>query len=194
MISLSFGFRMSSNPDLVQEEIDACLKVGIIVFASASNDAGNKPRTYPGDYDGVLCIHSATGEGNKSTFSPSPEPRKDNLSFVGDCIYSCWPLSREDFDQESGQKHLSGTSIATPVAVSVAVFMINYIRKGMAEYHWNIKPWSPQGMQKIFRMMAHDRDGYDWVSPEWYFTQNTEEQIRADLKKKLRAFRPKTAY
>ncbi|KAH7371575.1 hypothetical protein BKA66DRAFT_183758 [Pyrenochaeta sp. MPI-SDFR-AT-0127] len=164
MISLSFGFRMSSNPDLVQEEIDACLKAGIIVFASASNDAGNKPRTYPGGYDDVLCIHSATGAGNASYFNPSPVPRADNFCFVGDCVKSCWPMDRLDFDNdEQGQKYLSGTSIATPVAVSVAVFMIHYIRKEFPEHHWNIKPWSPKGIRKIFDMMAHERGGYHWL-------------------------------
>ncbi|KAF1954306.1 hypothetical protein CC80DRAFT_395143, partial [Byssothecium circinans] len=189
MISLSFGFRISSNPDLVQEEIEACLEAGIIVFASASNDAGNKPRTYPGDYDGVLCIHSATGAGNASSFNPSPVSRVDNFSFVGDCVKSYWPMDRLGFgNDEEGQKYLSGTSIATPVAVSVAVFMINYIRKEFPEYHWNIKPWSPNGIRKIFALVAHEREGYDWVSPEWFFTgdQNREEEIKAQLKRLLR--------
>jgi hypothetical protein len=194
MISLSLGFRESSSHDRVQQEIEACLEAGIVVFASASNDAGNKPRTYPGDYDDVLCIHSATGEGNKSHFSPSPEDRKDNFSFVGDCINSCWPLSKENYDEKSGQKYLSGTSIATPVAVSIAAFMVAYIRRKLPDYHWNIMPCSPKGMQKILTMMAHDRDGYDWVSPEWFFAKYTEEQIEANLKKKLRGYIPQVAY
>jgi hypothetical protein len=192
MISLSFGFRVSNNRDLVREEIEACLKDGIIVFASASNDAGNKPRTHPGDYDGVLCIHSATWEGNASTFSPSPVPREDNFSFVGDCIKSDWPMKKHDFDGDEGVKYLSGTSIATPVAVSVAIFMLNYIKKELGEYHWNIKPWSPKGMRKIFAMMAHTRAGYDWVSPEWFFSgdQNHEETIKAKLKSELIGYIP----
>lgn len=194
MISLSLGFRISSNPDLMQEAIDACIKADIIVFASASNDAGNKPRTYPGDYDGVLCIHSATGSGNSSSFNPSPVDLGHNFSFVGDCVKSCWPTARQDFDnQEPGQKYLSGTSIATPVAVSVAVFVINYIRKNLPEHRWNIKPCSPVGMRKIFEVIAHKRDGYDWVSPGYHFTgdENREEEIKARLKAALRAYVPR---
>jgi hypothetical protein len=192
MISLSFGFRKSSNPDLMWKEIKACLRNDIIVFASASNDAGNKPRTHPGDYDGVLCIHSATGAGNASTFNPSPVRKKDNFSFVGDCVKSCWPMDRDDFNEEQGEKYLSGTSIATPVAVSIAVFMISYIRKQLPEYHWDIPPCSPEGMQKIFDIIAHDRNGYNWVNPEWYLTgDNREEEIKAKLKVELRAYIPK---
>ncbi|CAI6331913.1 unnamed protein product [Periconia digitata] len=195
MISLSFGFRICDNPDLVQQEIEACLKGGIVVFASASNDAGNKPRTYPGDYDGVLCIHSATGEGNKSSFNPSPVHRRDNFSFVGDCMKSFWPNHRLDYDDNQGQKYLSGTSIATPVAVSVAVFMINYIRKEFPQHCWNINPLSPEGTRKIFALMAHEREGYDWVSPDWFFTgdQNCEEEIKARLKRLLKAYVPEAA-
>ncbi|CAN9179546.1 unnamed protein product [Alternaria alternata] len=193
MISLSFGYRVSSNPDLMQKQIDACHDKGIIVFASASNDAGNKRRTYPGDYDGVLCIHSATGSGNRSLFNPSPVPSKNNFSFVGDCVKSCWPMADPDFeDREPPQKYLSGTSIATPVAVSVAVFMINYIRKHLPEWCWNIEPLSPRGMCKIFEIIAHKRDGYDWVSPEYCFTgdQNLEEEMKAQLKRVLRGYIP----
>ena len=195
MISLSFGFRISSYPDLVQKEIAACIKANIIVFASASNDAGNKPRTYPGNYDQVLCIHSATGSGNSSLFNPSPVRRGNNFSFVGDCVKSCWPMARHDFDnQEPGQKYLSGTSIATPVAVSVAVFMINYIRKNLAEYHWNYEPCSPVGMRKIFEVVAHERGDYDWVSPVYHFAggKNHEDRLKADLRLALNAGNPRS--
>jgi hypothetical protein len=196
MISLSFGFRVSSNPDLVQQEIDKCHRKGIIVFASASNDAGNKPRTYPGNYDGVLCIHSATGSGNSSSFNPSPISSRNNFSFVGDCVKSCWPMARTGFDNgKPREEYLSGTSIATPVAVSVAVFMINYIKKHFPEYRWNIEPSSPVGMRSIFEIIAHKREGYDWVSPEYCFTgdPNWEEEMKARLKRVLRGYISKAA-
>jgi hypothetical protein len=195
MISLSFGFHISSGPDLVQKEIQKCLAAGITVFASASNDAGNKPRTYPGNYDDVLCIHSATGAGNASSFNPSPISGVKNFSFVGDCVKSCWPMDRLDYDNEKGQKYLSGTSIATPVAIAVALFMINYIRTKFPDNDWNIDPLSPNGIRKIFTLMAHQRGGYDWVSPEWFFTgdENRMNLRKAELKVELGAYESKSS-
>jgi hypothetical protein len=193
MISLSFGFRKTVGPDRVHQEINNCLKQGIIVFGSASNDAGNRPRTYPGNYKGVLCIHSATGNGNKSTFNPTPEPettKKDNFSVVGDCIESAWPSQDPEAIGATGKKYVSGTSFATPVAVSIAAFMIGYIRKHMDGYGWNIEPCSPEGMQIIFHMMSEKtkRDGYDWISPQWYFEHFGEDCIKQDLKRELRGY------
>jgi hypothetical protein len=40
MISLSFGFRIPTYPDSVQDEIKACIESKIVVFGSASNDGG----------------------------------------------------------------------------------------------------------------------------------------------------------
>jgi hypothetical protein len=148
----------------------------------------NKPRTFPGNYDNVICVHSATGYGNKSAFNPTPEEKwKENFSFVGDSVKSCWPMARRDFDGgEKGYKYLSGTSIATPVAVATAVFMITYIRQKMAGYKWNVDPSSPEGVRTIFRLMARKRDGYNWISPALYFCEKTEKQVRADLEPALR--------
>lgn len=193
IISLSFGFRKTGGRDEVDQEIKNCLREGIIVFGSASNDGGNKPRTYPGNYEGVLCIHSATGDGNKSTFNPTPEPKttkKNNFSVVGDCIESAWPSQGPTAIDVTVKKYVSGTSFATPVAVSIAAFMIGYIRKHMAGYGWNIEPCSPQGMEIIFRMMSekNNRDGYDWISPQWYFDYFDEDSIKLNLKRELRGY------
>lgn len=141
----------------------------------------NRPRTAPGKYDNVLCIHSASGEGNKSTFNPNPLPRQHNFSFVGDGVRSCWPESMEDFDIRRGNKVLSGTSIATPIAVATAVFMITYVRRKIPGYIWEREPSSHNGVRAIFDLMLEERDGYHWVSLPLYFRSKSEDQIRADL-------------
>jgi hypothetical protein len=161
MNSPSFEFRISSNPYMVQDEIEACRKVGIVVFASASNDAVKKPRTDSGDDDGMLCIHSANGAGNASLFNHSSVPRTENVSFFEDCVEFCWPMSKIDYDNQCGQKYLSGTSNRTAVAVSVALSMINPIRKAFPTHHWNTKPRSPEGVRRTFHERAHDRGGYN---------------------------------
>lgn len=68
--------------------------------------------------------------------------------------------------------------------------MIGYISKHMAEYDWNIEPCSPEGMQMIFHMMSekNKRDGYDWISPQWYFGYFGEDCIKQDLKRELRGY------
>jgi hypothetical protein len=144
------------------------------VFASASNDAGHKPRTYPGRYSSALCVHSADDGGNASAFNPSPVARENNFTFLADCVQSCWPVKRDDHGGEPGQRYLSGISIAIPVAVCVAVFMINYLEKEIPRSAWNIEPWSPEGIRKIFERKSHRRDqSYDMVSLELFF-KNTK--------------------
>lgn len=194
MISLSFGYRQTGAPDMVRGEIEKCLNEGIIIFACASNDSGHSPRTYPGNYDRVLCIHSATGRGNKSHFNPSEEPpetKKDNFSTVGECIKSYWPAAAVGTIgglPAPGQRYMSGTSFATPVAVAIAAFMVGYIEKKIPDYGWNIKPMSPEGMRNIFRLMSQKRDQYDWINPQLFLREYTEGQIKHNIIQKLHGY------
>ncbi|KAF4976943.1 hypothetical protein FDECE_18415 [Fusarium decemcellulare] len=193
MISLSFGFSKVSAPDLIQNEIEECLNNKIVVFAAASNDGGQRPRTYPGRYDRVLCIHSADGHGNGSSFSPTPEntSKGDNFSTVGECVQSYWPVG--DSQAADKYRYMSGTSFATPVAVSIAALMMGYIQRKMTAYHWRTQPLSPGGIQRIFRMMArgNERNGYDWICPEWFFARYNEDKIQQDLIDELGGYKPK---
>ena len=91
MISMSFGYHKTGAPNTVKQEIEKCFKDDIIVFASASNDSANMPRTYPGKYTQVLYIHSATGLGSYSSFNPTAESSKtqnSNFCVLGDGIKS----------------------------------------------------------------------------------------------------------
>lgn len=182
MISLSFGFEESSKS--IEDEIKECIYSGISVFAAASNDGMDGMRTYPAKYDGVLCIHAATGEGNKTTFNPPRQEKEDNFMVVGDCIRSSWP--GRDPRGAWGYKLKSGTSFATPVAVCIAAFMITYVRGKMPDHaRWRINPKSSQGIKEIFRIMATNSDGYDWISPSGYFFRKSEETIQGEIKDKL---------
>ncbi|KAJ8117107.1 hypothetical protein OPT61_g1614 [Boeremia exigua] len=149
VISLSLGYSTPGAPDEVGAEIERCIDAKIAVFASASNDGGNRPRTYPGNYDRVMCIHSSASTGKASDFNPSPETGKDNFTVVGECVESWWPSSipRKPNDKrtDTGTKYLSGTSFATPVAIAIAAFMLGYIRKHLSEWKWSIEPKSPAG-------------------------------------------------
>ncbi|KAI1110422.1 peptidase S8/S53 domain-containing protein [Nemania sp. NC0429] len=178
MITLSFGFDSVRSPDTMGDEIRQYLHDGIMVFASASNDGGEGSRTYPAKYSGVICAHSATWRGSKAERNPGLE-EGHNFSFVGEHVRPIWPAKNSR--DESRMKYKSGTSYAAPVAVSVAAFMIGYIRKKMPDHPWVIKPWSPEGISTIFRMMAVKIDGYDWVSPTRYLKYTKEGKILGDL-------------
>lgn len=182
MITLSFGFDSVRSPDTMGDEIRQCLHNGIMVFASASNDGGEGSRTYPAKYSGVVCAHSATWQGSKANGNPGLEGGR-NFSFVGEYVRPIWPVKNPSNDNR--MKYKSGTSYAAPVAVSVAAFMIGYIRKKKPGYAWVIKPWSPEGILTIFRMMAVRIDGYDWVSPTRYLKYTKEEKIMGDLQQYL---------
>jgi subtilisin family serine protease len=164
MISLSFG--MDKSVSDVREEIAKCIKNDIVVFAAASNDGANSPRTYPATHPNVICVNSTTGEGNPSSFNPTPVNGEDNFSAVGDCIKSTWPVSKSN---ESGSRYMSGTSFATPVAVAVAAFIIGYIRTEMRGSKLSVEPLSPDGVKKLFSLIKMKRDGFDWVSPARFF-------------------------
>ena len=183
MISLSFGFEESIKS--IEDEINECISSGIAVFAAASNDGADGDRTYPAKYEGVLCIHAATGEGSKTTFNPSPLKDEDNFMVVGDYIRSSWP--GRNSDGTGANKYQSGTSFATPVAVCIAALMISYIQENMPNHtHWRIRPKSRGGVRSIFRLMAKENDGYGWVSPVGYFKKlqaTIEGEIRHGLER-----------
>ncbi|KAH6714536.1 hypothetical protein BKA61DRAFT_734979 [Leptodontidium sp. MPI-SDFR-AT-0119] len=189
MISLSFGFDDSDTDE--NREIQNCIKEEIIIFSSASNDGGEGSRTYPAAYDRVICIHSATPQGIVAPSNPSAIHQKNNFSTVGEMVKSYWHLPKiEEEGRDKGRanefSYQSGTSMATPVAVSIAAFMIGYLRKYAEGHNWGIDPWTPLGMQAIFQKMKEDRDGYEWISLQRYFRQKkTVGEVLRSLKKRL---------
>lgn len=184
MICLAFGFDGRRNPDDIGTEIRQCLHEDIMIFASASNDGGEGSRTYPAKYPQVISAYSTNCQGNKSAFNPSPEKGR-NFSFVGEHVRPIWPLKTPKGSTKMEYK--SGTSYATAVAVSIAAFMIDYIRKNWPDQNWGVNPESSNGIQKIFAMMAKERDGYDWVSPTRYFKEKEHPAMRfGDLLSHLR--------
>ncbi|KAL6408085.1 hypothetical protein AUP68_08458 [Ilyonectria robusta] len=182
IISLSFGFDSVRYPDNFGEEIRQCLNNDIVVFASASNDGGDGSRTYPAKYARVVCVHSATWQGKVSGFNPGPEGYH-NFTVVGEKVRPIWRSKAPT--EAGGMKYKSGTSYATPVAVSIAAFMVGYIRKRWPDYPWVTNPRSPEGIARIFQLMSKRTDGYDWISPTRYIKYTRAEKIEGDLKQYL---------
>lgn len=185
MISLSFGFRKVGHPDRIGDAIKKCIDREIVIFASASNDGGDSVRTFPASYPNVICVHASEFQGGSWDMNPPTEPEdaNDKFSFVGVDVR---PSRRSNTaGGEAGMEYKTGTSFATAVAVSVAAFMIGYIRKEMKGYTWRVEPCSPDGIRTIFQRMAKSIGDYDWVSPIRHFNRNSEELIQAELKQYL---------
>lgn len=179
MISLSFGFH---NPiQAISDKVTECLNRGISIFAAASNEAGNSDAMFPANMSRVFCMHAASGAGNKYTHNPHPSPYQDwNFMAVGwDVKCACrrpdphGPPSRNP----DPSAHVSGTSFAAPIAMCIAAFMVDYIRKTMDCSGFHIRPNCPEGLQKIFREMSHERDHHRYINPVAYFEKNRGDEL-----------------
>lgn len=189
MITFSFGFSDSKPLIRVKDELDECLKNNIMIFASASNDAGRGPRTYPAEFDRVLCAYSATCEGGKSNINPLRGRRKisHQFMFVGEHVRPLWGLKKADRDKHP-MGYKSGTSYATPVAVSIAAFMLGYIEMYMSDISWEVKPQSPEGIEQIFKCISEESNGYHFVNPTEDLFDTKKGTVKGDLMRELRWF------
>ncbi|KAM4059852.1 subtilase family protein [Hirsutella rhossiliensis] len=121
MMSLSFGFE--KPVERIKVELDKCICDSIIIFAAASNDCANSPATYPAAHGQILSIHSASAGKRHNCVRSAKDVE---FVTVGECLESSWP-SRDG----QVKKYMSGTSFATPVAVSIAAFMLGYIDRNV---------------------------------------------------------------
>ena len=141
----------------------------MLLFAAASNGGGNKKRAYPARFEGVFCINSCDGEGNKSRFNPNTIKDEKNFSILGEHVESAWPA-----DLGTGNtSRRSGTSYATPIAAGLAASVIEFLGQNLkipdaarkVEIMEDLQTY--YGMKKVLSLMAHERDGYDYLCP-WY--------------------------
>ena len=129
------------------------------MFAAASNSGGNTSRAYPARYDGVFCIHSTDADGNPSRFNPTEDLEEVNFATVGEAVESSWPehlcrtTDKTENNGENGDvgdetndgaenakkkpsvEVKSGTSFATPIAASIAAFLLRYARTHLRPEH-----------------------------------------------------------
>ncbi|KAK4220862.1 peptidase S8/S53 domain-containing protein [Podospora fimiseda] len=78
-----------------------------IVFAAASNEGGNRTRTFPATHPRVICIHAADGYGNPSKFDPTAIQYRHNFCSLGEHIEAACPRANED--DFGGVKREQGT-------------------------------------------------------------------------------------
>lgn len=119
-----------------EKAVTECMSSGITVVAAAGNE-GDDGETYPSDYEGVIGV-IATDENNKRAEWSNYGTAKD-ICAPGTNIYSTIPTTltgyiqdeeSEDFGENTGEivettgyEFMDGTSMASPVAASVAAIL-----------------------------------------------------------------------
>lgn len=191
IISMSFGWpNQVEGYQKVEDAILDASRKGILMFAAASNDGGNKLRAFPARHDEVICVHSTDGRGNPSGFNPTPEKNHHNFSTLGENIDSVWPLKLTKQSDINAPTRKSGTSFATPVAVSIAAAMIELVRRELPDEAAKIK--RNARMKAVLKLVAgQPRNGYHYLAPHFgsedNFLGRGMEHIKLDVSLALRS-------
>lgn len=139
----------------------------VLFFAAASNDGKNRTDqiAWPARHSDVICVHSADGLGNPSSFNPG---HKDNMRIMtlGEGIRSAWPtalLENSNADKKR-EVAMSGTSCATAVTAGIAALILGHAREFATEDEWKTLH-TPDCMRRILGNKTWSRDvsGYLWV-------------------------------
>jgi hypothetical protein len=178
IISMSFGCD-GSVPE-IEHEIDLAAKMGIVIFAAASNCGGNDSISWPACHQKIIPVYASRGSGNKYDRNPTPDPQRKNFAVVGTSLEDGWPAKRPD---KRAMGYSSGTSLATPVAAGIAATIIQLMYTAKLEFLERRNPLrrdeeeryyerciqslkTTAGMEAVFALMSpRKRDDYDYVIP-----------------------------
>ncbi|RYP00369.1 hypothetical protein DL766_010475 [Monosporascus sp. MC13-8B] len=106
----------------------------VLLFAAASKSGANQDRAYPARDPHIICVHSTDSDGNRSKFSPTALTRDSNITTIGEAVQSAWPVDLCDMSANPDCVQCkSGTSYATPIAVGIAAFLLQYARLHLAD-------------------------------------------------------------
>jgi hypothetical protein len=190
VIVMSFGFEQEqdsdSEADSIIEAIRYASRKGITMFAAASNDGNNRPDgvAWPARAMEVICVHSGTGFGDKSYFTPLPYDNQ-RVMVLGDHVESAWPVR---MNEPTNRRFMSGTSCAAPIAAGIAAIVLDYARKFLDEEEW-LRLRRVDCMRRIFEKMRSERLlEYWWIQPWGFFGQdNSSEWIESEIRKSIKS-------
>ena len=199
---MSFGFRSYSSE--IHKAMNDAYAKGVVMVAAASNNGTNDlvPLAFPARQLGiVICMNAADYWGNKSNFNPPPATYRDNFSILGENVESTWPTniagdfqSHTDSAKPGPWKRLSGTSVATPIAASVAASIIQFKNLHLSKIAGHSHVESFNGIRQIFARMTLDKSyqtqgGFDNIRP-WevldYNNWRSEDNISGKISEELR--------
>jgi Subtilase family len=199
IIVMPFGFE--EEQDSIWAAIKHADAKGVLMFAAASNDGHNRSDgvAWPARAKEVICIHSATGLGTPSRFTPGARDGQ-RIMVLGECVKSAWPQEAHQSQTErsrergsahpnalNGYKYMSGTSCATPIAAGIATTVLYYARSFLMPGEWE-RLRRVDCMRHIFEMMKDpDTPNYWWIRPWDLFRDNmAQEWIRGQIMLALR--------
>jgi len=180
---MSFGLQEPSSEkdraewELIIERIRKAISNAsnkhVLMFAAASNDGKNQPRTFPATMQQeVICIHAADGNGNDGGINPDAEDAF-NFTTLGIAI----PSPRFHGHDLA---YKSGTSFATPIAAGMAAVLLDFARR-TTYLKDDVKNGlrTIRGTQEMFKLMSIP-DGtsgkYRYVAPWLLWTANWREK------------------
>ncbi|KAJ6438339.1 hypothetical protein O9K51_08931 [Purpureocillium lavendulum] len=195
IINLSLGFPRESSYDLTRalEEAD---HRGIAVFAAAANHGNREAIAWPArDRDLAVCVTSGDEFNNLSRFAPGPG--RDLPVFIthGEDVASHWPTKLG----EGGFRKMSGTSVATPIAVGMAAMVLAFLNRTNAWTPSQKRQWldrskerrlrSTRGMGRLLEHMCRDRNGLKVLSPKLMWEEDQDAEPLKVLGEMAQAFK-----
>jgi hypothetical protein len=173
---MSFGFptcAIDGYADL-ERAIGNAYSKNVLLFAAASNSGANLNRAYPARDQNVICIHSTDANGNRSRFSPTALANDTNLATIGEAVESAWPVHLcDEITNPTFVKYKSGTSYATPIAVGIGAFLLQYAKLHLGKDQLE-KLKRQSRMKAVLRKIAQksqdsrERDGYHYIALSLY--------------------------
>jgi hypothetical protein len=171
---MSFGFKdeVPVIRTAINRAADRALKP-CLLFAAASNYAGNEDVQWPASHDRVICVHAADGIGNKYSLNVGQKHPWKEFATLGCGV--------EAFIGPGQQAIKNGTSVASPVAAGLAALILGEVHTKRAKYlRWiqgDLKKQAGDydemlyrlrtcgGMSRVLMKMSTFRDGYNYIRP-----------------------------
>ena len=194
LVNLSMGFPQESSYELTRTLEDANHK-GIIVFAAAANHGNRDAIAWPArDRDLAICVTSGDKLSNRSHFAPGGNHGLPVFVTCGEDIWSQWPTQLG-----GGFRTMSGTSVATPIAVAMAAMILAFLNSTNAWPPGEKRQWlerskerrlrSTRGMGRLLEHMCRDRGGLKILSPKLMWEENPEANQLQALSSIAQAFK-----
>jgi hypothetical protein len=169
---MSFGFK--DRNERIENAIKEADHRGTLLFAAAANHGSNAPRTWPARDDRVICISASDGKGKDGGINPAALVHDDNFMTLGISVPLLWKGATI---HKSGSIydtiHKSGTSYATPIAVGIAINVLEICSSSPTE----LKSLKERGnMRNVLRFLSNRHNGYTYIAP-WILWNNCGERL-----------------